>query len=53
MKQMKDAYEVLLSYEDEDLSEGDLVSKQIAVTMMGAVVEGERFRFHTFPVNQG
>lgn len=52
MQQMKDAYEMLLSYEDEDLSEGDLVSKQIAVSMLGAVVEGERFRFHTFPVNQ-
>jgi len=52
MQQMKDAYEMLLSYEDEDLSEGDLVSKQIAVTMLGAVVEGEKFRFHTFPVNQ-
>ena len=52
MQQMKDAYEVLLSYDDEDLSEGDRVSKQIAVSMMGVVVEGEKFRFHTFPVNQ-
>ncbi|MBT8040987.1 MAG: DUF885 domain-containing protein [Gammaproteobacteria bacterium] len=52
MQQMKDAYDVLLSYEDDDLSEGDLVSKKIAVSMMGAVVEGEKFRFHTFPVNQ-
>ena len=30
MQQMKDAYRVLLSYDDEDLSEADLVSKQIA-----------------------
>ena len=52
MQQMKDAYQVLLSYDDEDLSEGDRVSKQIAVSMMGVVVEGEKFRFHTFPVNQ-
>ena len=30
LQQMKDAYEVLLSYDDEDLSDADLVSKQIA-----------------------
>jgi uncharacterized protein (DUF885 family) len=52
MAQMKAAHDVLLSYEDEDLSEADLMSKRIAATMLGAVVEGEKFRFHTFPVNQ-
>jgi len=52
MAQMKEAYEVLQSYEDADLSEADRMSKRIAATMLGVVVEGERFRFHTFPVNQ-
>jgi uncharacterized protein (DUF885 family) len=52
LEKMKDSYAVLLTYDDEDLSAADLVSKQIAVTMMGAVVEGEKFRFHGFPVNQ-
>jgi uncharacterized protein (DUF885 family) len=52
MGQMKDAYDVLLSYPDDDLSEADRMSKRIAATMLGAVVEGEKFRFHTFPVNQ-
>ena len=52
MQQMKDAYDVLLSYDDEDLSQGDLVSKQIAASMLGTLVEGEKYRFHTFPVNQ-
>jgi uncharacterized protein (DUF885 family) len=52
MARMKQAYEVLQSYDDEDLSEADRVSKQIAATMLGALVEGEKFRFHTFPVNQ-
>lgn len=52
IRQMKDAYAVLMSYDDEDLSEGDRVSKQIAASMLGIVVEGEKFRFHTFPVNQ-
>ncbi len=52
MAQLRDAYEVLLSYGDEDLSEADLMSKRIAADLLGAVVEGERFRFLTFPVNQ-
>jgi uncharacterized protein (DUF885 family) len=52
IEQMKDAHAVLMSYDDEDLSEGDRVSKQIAASMLGIVVEGEKFRFHTFPVNQ-
>jgi len=52
MEFMKESYAVLQSYDDEDLSEADLVSKRIAVSMMGAMVEGEKFRFHTFPVNQ-
>jgi len=52
MAQMREAYDVLLSYGDDDLSAADLMSKRIAATMLGAVVEGEKFRFHTFPVNQ-
>jgi len=52
MAQLSDAYDTLLSYEDEDLSEADLMSKRIAVDLLGAVVEGEKFRFLTFPVNQ-
>jgi uncharacterized protein (DUF885 family) len=52
LQQMKEAHEVLLSYEDDDLSETDLMSKRIAAFMLGNVVEGERFRFLSFPVNQ-
>jgi uncharacterized protein (DUF885 family) len=52
LAQLRDANRVLLSYEDEDLSEADLMSKRIAATMLGAIVEGEKFRFNTFPVNQ-
>jgi uncharacterized protein (DUF885 family) len=52
LAQLREANRVLLSYEDEDLSEADLMSKRIAATMLGAVVEGEKYRFHTFPVNQ-
>jgi len=52
LAQLKDAHQVLLTYEDEDLSKADLMSKRIAETMLGAIVEGEKYRFHTFPVNQ-
>jgi uncharacterized protein (DUF885 family) len=52
MAQLTEANRILLSYEDEDLSAADLMSKRIAATMLGAVVEGEKYRFHTFPVNQ-
>jgi len=52
LAQLKDAHQVLLTYEDEDLSKADLMSKQIAATMLDSIVEGEKYRFHTFPVNQ-
>ena len=49
---MKAAENVLQSYRDEDLSPRDLMSKQIADFLLSNLVAGERFRFHTFPVNQ-
>jgi uncharacterized protein (DUF885 family) len=49
---LRDAHRVLLTYDDQDLNEADLMSKRIAATMLGAIVEGEKYRFHTFPVNQ-
>jgi uncharacterized protein (DUF885 family) len=52
LTQMKEAYRVLLSYEDESLSAADLMSKRIAASLLGTLLEGEKYRFHTFPVNQ-
>ena len=52
MAQIEDAHRVLLTYEDDDLSEADLMSKRIAANMLGLLVEGQEFRYHTFPVNQ-
>jgi uncharacterized protein (DUF885 family) len=52
MARMKKAHEVLKTYADEDLDEADLMSKRIAMGMMDMLVEGERFRFHNYPVNQ-
>ncbi|HMB58316.1 MAG TPA: DUF885 domain-containing protein [Xanthomonadales bacterium] len=48
---MKDAHEVLLSYEDEDLDESDRMSKRVAMSFMDLLLAGERFRFHNYPVN--
>jgi len=49
---MKDSREMLLTYEDEDLSEGDQMSKRIAMSLLDTLVEAEKFRFHNYPVNQ-
>ncbi|MEM9529670.1 MAG: DUF885 domain-containing protein [Pseudomonadota bacterium] len=47
-----DAHKTLLSYDDEDLSEADLMSKRVALSLLDIAVEGEQFRFHNYPVNQ-
>lgn len=49
---LKESHEILLSYEDEDLSEGDVMSKRIALNLMESLIEAEKFRFHNYPVNQ-
>lgn len=50
--QLKASREVLISYDDDDLSEADLLSKRIALNLMDTLVEAEKFRFHNYPVNQ-
>jgi uncharacterized protein (DUF885 family) len=52
MDQMEEAHQVLKSYKDEDLNEADLMSKRVALSMMDLIVEGRKFRFHNYPVNQ-
>jgi len=49
---LKDSREMLLRYEDQDLSEADIMSKRIALNMMDMLTEAEKFRFHNYPVNQ-
>ena len=49
---LKDAHATLLSYADEDLSQADKLSKDIALSLMNIAVEGEAFRFHNYPLNQ-
>jgi uncharacterized protein (DUF885 family) len=49
---LKQSRETLLSYEDADLSEGDIMSKRIAMNLMDMIIEVEKYRFHNYPVNQ-
>lgn len=49
---LKKSRETLVSYDDEDLSATDLMSKRIALNLMETMVEAEKFRFHNYPVNQ-
>lgn len=49
---LKESRVTLLSYEDEDLSDADIMSKRIAMSLMDSLVELEKFRFHNYPVNQ-
>ncbi|MGB7453740.1 MAG: DUF885 domain-containing protein [Lysobacterales bacterium] len=48
---MKESREILLTYEDEDLAAGDIMSKRIALNMMDMLTEAEKYRFHNYPVN--
>ena len=49
---MRESRETLVSYEDEDLAEGDILSKRIALSLMDMLVEMENYRYHNYPVNQ-
>ena len=44
--------EVLISYQDEQLSEQERVSKAVALYLADQEIEGYRFRYHNYPVNQ-
>ena len=46
------AHQTLLSYADEDLDAADKMSKDVMLSLLDIVVEGQRFRFHNYPVNQ-
>ena len=49
---MLDVHETLLSYEDDDLNADDKMSKDVMLSLLDIMVEGQRFRFHNYPVNQ-
>lgn len=52
IEQVLAAHKTLLSYDDEDLDANDKMSKDVMLSLLNIVAEGERFRFHNYPVNQ-
>lgn len=52
MQELQETYDTLLSYEDEDLDPADKMSKDVMASLLGVVIENQRFRFHNYPVNQ-
>lgn len=49
---MEEVRSTLLSYEDEDLSEADQMSKRVAMSMLNMLPDAKKFRYHNYPVNQ-
>ncbi|MEE4245814.1 MAG: DUF885 domain-containing protein [Kangiellaceae bacterium] len=49
---VKEYREVLLSYEDADLTNDEKLSKEIMLYLMDYAVELEPYRFYNYPVNQ-
>jgi len=45
-------HSLINAYGDEELSEQDLLSKQIANYLIGDIDDIEKFRYHSYPVNQ-
>jgi len=50
--EMEEVRSTLLSYDDENLSDADRMSKRIAMSMLNMLPEAEKFRYHNYPVNQ-
>ena len=50
--QMKTIKQTLQSYDDSDLDESELLSKEIAMYLLDVVSASEPYRYHNYPVNQ-
>jgi len=51
IEQILAVHKTLLSYDNEDLNANDKMSKDVMLSLLDIVVEGERFRYHNYPVN--
>ncbi|MCP3675510.1 MAG: DUF885 domain-containing protein [Gammaproteobacteria bacterium] len=49
---LKQIRKTLMSYDDEDLDESQLLSKEIGMYLLDIGLEFEPFRYHNYPVNQ-
>jgi len=50
--ELRQIHQILKSYDDDDLDEKQLLSKEIAMYLLDLSVEFEPFRYHNYPVNQ-
>jgi len=51
-ERLKKVRETVLQYKDEDLSEEELLSKDIALYLLNMVKDFERYQYHDYPFNQ-
>ncbi|NQY49244.1 MAG: DUF885 domain-containing protein [Colwellia sp.] len=49
---LKQVHKTLNSYENDSLTEADLLSKEIALYLLDFAKDSEQFRYHSYPVNQ-
>ncbi|WP_425393319.1 DUF885 domain-containing protein [Colwellia piezophila] len=49
---LKQVHKTLNSYENDSLTEADLLSKEIALYLLDFAKNAEQFRYHSYPVNQ-
>lgn len=49
---LKQVHKTLNSYDNDSLSEADLLSKEIALYLLDFAKDSEQFRYHNYPVNQ-
>jgi uncharacterized protein (DUF885 family) len=49
---LNEAHEVLLQYKDEDLTEEERLSKEIALYLMDTLKGIEKYQYHNYPFNQ-
>ncbi len=49
---VKNIHNTINSYENDSLSEADLLSKEIALYLLNFAKDSEKFRYHNYPVNQ-
>lgn len=49
---LKVVHKTMQSYDDNSLSEADLLSKEIAMYLLNFAKKSEQYRYHNYPVNQ-
>ncbi|SDK33918.1 Uncharacterized conserved protein, DUF885 familyt [Ferrimonas sediminum] len=52
LKELLEAREVLLSYDDASLSDDERLSKDVALYLLNFMEQSKQFRYHNYPVNQ-